>query len=262
MKMMTKAETVALDAITELGPLVSKHERTHTSSKFRKIMAYIVGGLTLVFAVLGFVLVVLNGMNWSMGMCPWCAAALGLCITLMGIKDVLGTNDASFAIFERGVAFQNKKGMTLWNWDEITSITVKQVNVVMNGVSRLERLVTLTNPHGAIHEFGNGVHDPDGATATLKRHIYSRVYPTMLEDFKAGKVVTIGTVQLDTRSGVRLGKTMLSWNELKEGVVKNGWLELIPHSGRATANHRKLLGEIPNADLVLDLLEKRLTSNQ
>ena len=53
MNMMSKDETEVLATVTGLGSLISRHERTHTSSKFRKVMAYIVGGGTAALILLG-----------------------------------------------------------------------------------------------------------------------------------------------------------------------------------------------------------------
>ena len=260
--MMSKVETEVLAGVSGLGGLLSRHERTHTSSQFRKVMAYIVGGGTAALILLGFILAAANDWNWNMAMVPWVAASLGVIITWYGIKDVMGTNDASFALFEQGVAFQTKKGLAKWKWEEVRGITVNLVNVIFNGVSRLERWVTLTSTTGATLEFGNGVRDPDAAIRTLKQQVYARVFPPLLDDFAAGKTVAVGSVRLDPHHGVQLVKTMLPWDKLKGSRVHEGLLVLVPTDGPPTAEHRKLIGEIANVDLLIDLVDRRLSVNQ
>ncbi len=262
MNMMSKVETEALAAVKSLGGLISRHERTHTSSTFRKVMAYIVGGGTAALTLLGFILVAVNGGNWNTAMVPWVAAALGVIITWSGIKDVIGTNDASFALFEQGVAFQTKKGLVKWKWEEVRGITVNLVNVIFNGVSRLERRVTLTSTAGATLAFGNGVRDPDAAIRTLKQHIYARVFPPLLDDFAAGRAVSVGSIRLDPHRGIQLVKTMLPWDKLKGSRVHDGLLVLVPTDGPPTAEHRKPVGEIANVDLLIDLVDRRLSVHQ
>lgn len=61
MNMMSKVETEALATVEGLGGLISRHERTHTSSRFRKVMAYIVAGGTATLILLGFILAAVNG---------------------------------------------------------------------------------------------------------------------------------------------------------------------------------------------------------
>jgi hypothetical protein len=66
--------------------------------------------------------------------------------------------------------------------------------------------------------------------------------------------------ELDPKQGVQLVEELLPWSDLKDGRALNGLLILIPVQGAPTAEHRKPLGEIPNVDLVFDVLDRKLAA--
>ena len=98
----------------------------------------------------------------------------------------------------------------------------------------------------------------------LTEKIRLRVFPFLqrqaLQQYRGNQWVAFGPLALYERAGVRLGKAVYPWMQIKNVSVQNGYLEIaLKPPGRPI---RLGVERIPNLDVLLSLLGKTIIVRQ
>ena len=93
----------------------------------------------------------------------------------------------------------------------------------------------------------------------IATYVYPLLLPSLLADSDAGKTVQFGAVTLEP-TGIRLNKKLMSWANVAGARVSGGSLFIDKRDAGLFGNTEISTDEVPNANLLVQLVNRRIGS--
>jgi hypothetical protein len=159
------------------------------------------------------------------------------------------------AVFEEGFAVRNWKGIQLWRWQDVVSMTSAVTSHSILGIH------TGTTHH---YDFTNSrkqrlfLTDSISKVEQLAQNIDQRTYPLLYEiaaaHFNAGQSIPFGRIRI-SRSGIVVGRRTYPWMDVKAVSIQHGILKVSGKEAGWFSGTRLAISGIPNARVLLTILE-------
>lgn len=242
-----------------LGALISNHPQTVVGNRGRMIQTSIALGIGTLLLLAGLIVFVAMAEAASqltlicLGFGGFCALGIGL----LGLGDARRTLDMSLELYERGLRYTDRHGQKQWAWSDITQLLFNTVRV--GNTNRYQYVYQINHAGGDSIVFYDHIRDPAGAFSIIAKYVYPLLLPSLLADSDAGKTIQFGAVTLEP-TGIRLNNKLMSWADVAGARVSGGSLFIDKRDPGLFGNTEMNTGEVPNADLLVQLVNRRIGS--
>ncbi len=158
-------------------------------------------------------------------------------------------------LFENGLAYYDRRGEHLWQWDEIQCLRYRIAQVYSLLLSpRVDQHYVFYMKDGQTIEIDSRFVNADQLAGSIRRKIFPRLFAKINGEFLAGKPILFGKLTLSRSAGLQLGKTTLPWEFISAYALDHGSVVLT--TNRENKTGRVSIGsfDIPNLDVFLAIL--------
>jgi hypothetical protein len=159
-------------------------------------------------------------------------------------------------VYERGFAYNDRKGIQMWQWINVVSITAAITrhyhNGIYTGTTHVYTIFNNQNEKLVLNDVFKKVED-------LARNIEQGIYPTLYERaaqaYNSGQTLTFGPVAI-SKGGILIGKKTYPWTEVKQVSVQNGYVKVSKKDGGWFSGASASAAFIPNLKILLSIINQ------
>ena len=158
--------------------------------------------------------------------------------------------------YERGFAYNDRKGLQIWRWEDVVSmksaITRRYTNGIYTGTTHVytlydhqNRRLVLSDSFGKVEELAKGI---DG-------NIFPLLYGQAANQYNTGETIIFGPVAIN-KTGIVIGKKTYPWTEVKQVSLHRGVLKVSRKEGGWFRGARAAASVIPNLHVLLAIIQQ------
>jgi hypothetical protein len=158
--------------------------------------------------------------------------------------------------YERGFAYNDRKGVQVWRWEEVISmtsaITRHYTNGIYTGTTHIYKLYNRQNQRLVLS-------DSIGKVEELAKNIDENIFPLLYgpaaDRYNAGQTIVYGPVAI-SKEGIAIGKKTYPWTEVKEVSIHQGILKVSRKEGGWFSGTRAAASSVPNLRVLLSIIHQ------
>ena len=178
--------------------------------------------------------------------------ALGV---LAGVGAYVSWNRA-LAIYEKGLAVRDRKGIESWRWEEIASLRAAVTRHYTNGIyTGTTHVYTLLNSQGKRLVLNDVFIKIEEVAKTIEQNIFPLLYGHAADDYNGGQTLTFGPVAV-SKGGILIGKRTYPWKDVKEVSIHQGILKVSKKDGGWFSGASASASSIPNLRVLLTIINQ------
>ena len=158
------------------------------------------------------------------------------------------------AIYERGLAIRCRKGLQLWSWEEIVSMTAAvtrhYTNGIYTGTTHVYTLMDLKEQRFVLSDIFFKVEE---LAKAIQDAIYPFLYERAAQRYNAGQMLTFGPAVI-SKEGFQIGKKTYPWSEVQQVSIRQGILKVSKIGGGWFSGASVPASVIPNLNVLLNLI--------
>lgn len=186
---------------------------------------------------------------------------LGIAFILFAIALLLGWSafnnwKKGVVIYDRGFAYNDRKGIQIWRWEDVVSMTSAITRHYTNGIytgtthvytlfDRQNKRLVLADSIGKIEDLAK---DIDG-------NIFPLLYSRASDQYNAGQALVFGPVAI-SKMGIVIGKKTYPWTDVKEVSIQKGILRVSKKDGGWFSGATASASVIPNLRVLLTIIHQ------
>jgi hypothetical protein len=159
-------------------------------------------------------------------------------------------------VYERGFAIHDRKGIQLWRWEEIVSLTeaVKRSYAGENstGMRHVYRLVNRRNQQLVLTDVYSKVEE---LAMIIRDTILPGQYEQAAQRYNAGQRLVFGPVIID-QAGIQMGKKTYAWAEVRQVSIRRGILKISKTEAGWFNGASTPISAIPNLHVLLNIIHQ------
>jgi hypothetical protein len=160
------------------------------------------------------------------------------------------------AVYERGLAMRDRKGIRLWRWEEVLSMTQSITRHYMNGIyTGTTHVYTLVNRQGDRLVLNDDYIKVDQLAKAIQESIFPILYARAAQQYNAGQSLVFGPVVI-SKSGIQVGKKTTPWEEVQQVSIQQGILKVSKKGGGWFSGASASASVIPNLNVLLSLIHQ------
>jgi hypothetical protein len=160
------------------------------------------------------------------------------------------------AVYERGFACRDRKGLTSHRWEDIASLTAAVTRHYTNGIyTGTTHTYTLFTRQNERLVLGDGYKKVDVLANTIEQSIYPMLYQQAAGLYNAGQVLTFGPVAI-SKGGIQIGKKTYPWTEVQQVSIQKGVLRVSQKGGGWFSGATAMASSIPNLGILLSIIDQ------
>ena len=160
------------------------------------------------------------------------------------------------AAYERGFAYNDRKGIQIWRWEEVVSmtsaITRHYTNGIYTGTTHIYTLYDRQNQRRALS-------DSFGKVEELANYIDQNIFPLLYgraaDQYNTGQTIVFGPVAI-SKAGIVIGKKTYPWTDVKEVSIRQGILKVSRKDGGWFSGASASAATIPNLRVLLTIIHQ------
>ena len=160
------------------------------------------------------------------------------------------------AVYERGFAVHDRKGLHLWRWEDIVSLTAAVTRPYSSGFStgmtHVYRLIDRQNQRLVLNDIFYNVEE---LAITIQDAITPILFNQAAQQYNAGQLLAFGPVTIG-KDGIRIGKKTYPWVEVQQVSVQQGILKVSQKEGGWFSGARVSAAVIPNLNVLLNIIHQ------
>ncbi|HBG74070.1 MAG: hypothetical protein A2X25_08265 [Chloroflexi bacterium GWB2_49_20] len=162
----------------------------------------------------------------------------------------------SAAVYQNGFAFNNRKGLHTWFWQDVVSLYMAVTRHYTNGIySGTTHVYSIVNKNGKCLVLNDVINKVEEMAGLIEEYIYSGLYSQASQSYNSGKKLAFGNVILDA-GGIGIGKKEYAWNQVERVFLRQGVLHIVRKDGSFFKNARVRVAAIPNFRVLISILEQ------
>lgn len=186
-------------------------------------------------------------------------ACIALILFLLGaglaVSAFVNWNKAA-VVYEKGLAYNDRKGLRAWRWDEINhffmAITKHYYNGIPTGTTYVYTLrktdgsqIKLDNKFAGIQELGKAI----------QQGVFPLQYERLVQALKNGQTVALGSVIL-SKDEIVIGKKAFPWAEVEQVGIQRGFVSVKKKGGGWFSGASASVASIPNLEALLAVVDQ------
>jgi hypothetical protein len=160
------------------------------------------------------------------------------------------------AVYERGFAYRDRKGIQPWGWQEMVSLTAAITRHYTNGIyTGTTHVYTLYNRQNQRLILNDAIKKVEGLAKMIQDAIYPLLYDRSSQQYNSGQPVVFGPVAV-SKGGIQIGKKTYPWAEVKEVSIHQGILKVSKKDGGWFSGASAAASAIPNLGVLLSIIHQ------
>ncbi len=159
-------------------------------------------------------------------------------------------------IYDRGLAYNDRKGLQTWRWEDILSMTSAITRHYHNGIyTGTTHVYTLLNPQGQKLTLADSVSKVEDLAKSIETNIFPLLYARAADQYNTGQPLVFGPVAI-SKQGIAVGKKTFPWTDVKEVSIQQGLLKVSKKDGGWFSGAGASAAAIPNLPILLSILQQ------
>ena len=186
---------------------------------------------------------------------------MGIAFILFAIALLLGWNTFAnwrkgVVVYERGFAYNDRKGVQVWRWDDVISMTSAITRHYTNGIyTGTTHVYTLFNRQKKRLVLSDSIGKVEELAKNIDENIFPLLYSLASDQYNTGQTVLFGPVAI-SKMGIVIGKKTYPWTELKEASIQKGTLKVSKKDGGWFSGATASAAVIPNLRVLLTIIHQ------
>jgi fumarate reductase subunit D len=160
------------------------------------------------------------------------------------------------ASYERGFAIRDRKGIQIWSWEDIVSLTSAvtrhYTNGIYTGTTHVYTLFNRQNERLLINDIFVKV---DELAKDIEQGIFPLLYARAASEYNAGQKLVFGPVVI-SKDGIQISKKTYPWTDVKDVSIHQGILKVSKKDGGWFSGASASAASIPNLRVLLTIIDQ------
>lgn len=158
--------------------------------------------------------------------------------------------------YEGGFAYTDRKGLQIWRWEDVVSMTSAIIRHYTNGIyTSTTHVYTLFNRQNQRLVLSDSISKVEELAKNIDESIFSFLYGRAADQYNAGQAVAFGPVTIG-KGGIAIGKKTYPWTDVKEVSIHHGVLKVSRKEGVWFSGASAPASTIPNLRVLLSLIDQ------
>jgi hypothetical protein len=200
-----------------------------------------------------------SGLNGSISslLTPVAIAFASFLISLAFFWSVYRNWNRGVAVYDGGLAYRDRRGMKLWHWEEITSVTEEVTRHYTSfriyvRTTHIYRLLNSRNEQLVFNDAFAGVVDLINA---IEAKVFPILYDRKVRQFNLGEPVSFGPITVNT-GGIKFKSKSIPWTEIKQITLRKGIIRVVDTNGTVIKDAVSLVRRIPNFEVLMKMINQ------
>jgi hypothetical protein len=160
------------------------------------------------------------------------------------------------AVYEQGLAVLDRKGLRLWRWGEIVSMTAAVSRPFVGGISTgMTHSYRLINRQNQRLIFGDVTDHVDELARLIQAAIFPGLYERAGRQYNAGEQLVFGPVTIG-KGGIQIGNKAFAWVEVQQVSIRQGLLKVSKKEAEWFGAASAPASRIPNLEVLLNIIQQ------
>ena len=160
------------------------------------------------------------------------------------------------AVYDRGFAVRDRKGIRPWRWEEVVSLTAAVTRHYTNGIyTSTTHVYTLYNRQNERLAFNDIYVKVEELAKAIEEHIFPLLYGRAADQYNTGQLLVFGPVAV-SKAGIQIGKKTYPWQDVKEVSIHQGILKVSKKDGGWFSGASASAALIPNLRVLLTIINQ------
>jgi hypothetical protein len=160
------------------------------------------------------------------------------------------------AVYERGFAIRDRRGIQTWRWEDIVSLTSAvtrhYTNGIYTGTTHVYTLFNRQNERLVINDVFVKVSE---LANEIEQSIFPLLYEPAAQQYNDGQSLVFGPVAV-SKAGIQIGKKTYPWTDVKEVSIHQGVLKVSKKDGGWFSGAGAAASAIPNLRILLTIIDQ------
>jgi hypothetical protein len=160
------------------------------------------------------------------------------------------------AAYERGFAYRDRKGIQVWNWEDVVSLKSAITRHYTNGIyTGTTHVYTLFNRQNQRLVLSDSIGKVEELAKSIDQNIFPLLYGPATNQYNAGGTIAFGPVAI-SKAGIAIGKKTYPWADVKEVSIHQGILKVSRKEGGWFSGASAAASAIPNLHILLAIIQQ------
>jgi len=160
------------------------------------------------------------------------------------------------AVYERGLAYSSRKGLELWQWEQVARLFVAITRHYTNGVyTGTTHVYTLMDNQSRKLVLNDSLEQIEALGQSVEAQTFPLLYASASSQYNSGVAVSFGPVLL-SKAGLQFNKKVYPWADVKQVSIKRGVLQVARKDGGLFSGASVAVSGIPNLRVLLSILDQ------
>jgi hypothetical protein len=160
------------------------------------------------------------------------------------------------AVYERGFAFNDRKGLQVWRWEDVVSMRSAITRHYTNGIyTGTTHIYTLYNRQNQRLVLADSFSKLEELANLIDNSIFPLLYEHAADQYNTGQEIVSGPVAI-SKAGITIGKKTYPWKDVKEVSVHRGILKVSRKEGGWFSGASASTAAIPNLRVLLTIIHQ------
>ncbi len=158
--------------------------------------------------------------------------------------------------YERGFAYNDRKGLQIWGWENVVSMTSAITRHYTNGIyTGTTHVYTLYNRQNQRLVLSDTIGKVEDLAKHIDENIFPLLYAHVADQYNAGQSIVFGPVAI-SKMGIVIGKKTYPWTDVKEVSIHQGVLKVSKKDGGWFSGASAAASTIPNLRVLLTIIQQ------
>jgi len=160
------------------------------------------------------------------------------------------------ATYERGFAYNDRKGLQVWHWEDMVSMRSAITRHYMNGIyTGTTHIYTFFNRQNQRLVLSDSFSQVEQLAKNIDENIFPLLYGPAADQYNAGQTIAFGPVAI-SKVGIAIGKKTYPWTDVKEVSIHRGILKVSRKEGGWFSGASASAATIPNLRVLLTIINQ------
>lgn len=158
--------------------------------------------------------------------------------------------------YDRGFAYNDRKGIQVWRWEDVVSLTSAITRHYTNGIyTGTTHVYTLYNRQNQRLVIADSIGKVEELAKIIDENIFPLLYERTADQYNAGQAIAFGPVSI-SKTGIAIGKKTYPWTDVKEVSIHQGILKVSRKEGGWFSGASAAAAVIPNLRVLLTIIHQ------
>ena len=159
-------------------------------------------------------------------------------------------------VYERGFAYNDRKGLQIWHWEDVVSMRSAITRHYTNGIyTGTTHIYTLFNRQNQRLVLSDSLGKVEELAKMIDESIFPLLYKLAADQYNAGQTIVFGPVAI-SKTGITIGRKTYPWSDVKEVSIHRGVLKVSRKEGGWFSGASAAASSIPNLGVLLTIIHQ------